>query len=145
MRRLGRPFFAAVLVLAVTSCNAAAPAYSVYQLPSGRHVKVIGVGKMSFSKGDPALMLKYQTDLTIQEAEQLRREVDEIWQVFRVDVERAGMRAAIISANEAPRRFLIVTTNKSYNFVIQRTHTGNWEFLSDQAATRKGAGSPGPG
>jgi len=41
----------------------------VHRLPSGREVKVWGVTKMFFSKGDPALMLKYRTDLRLDCAE----------------------------------------------------------------------------
>jgi hypothetical protein len=50
-------------------------------------VKVIDVSKMFFSHGDPALMLKYRTELRLQGQAQLRKEVEEVWQVFRVDVE----------------------------------------------------------
>jgi len=51
----------------------------VHRLPSGREVKVLGVTKMFFSKGDPALMLKYRTDLRLDDQEQLLKEVEEVW------------------------------------------------------------------
>jgi len=44
-------------------CGSADTGYTVHRLPSGREVKVLGVTEMFFSKGDPALMLKYRTDL----------------------------------------------------------------------------------
>ena len=91
-------------------------------------MKVMGVSKMFFSKGDSALMLTYRTDLHLDDKEQLRREIEEIWQAFRVDVERAGLKAAIISAHEPAKRLLIITQNKSYNFVIQKSENGSWEF-----------------
>ena len=137
MKRLALSLSGVALALALASCNAAPPPHSVYQLPSGRQVKVIGMGKMFFSKGEPALMLKYQTDLPTQDVPQLRREAEEIWQVFRIDVEREGLKAAIISANEAPRRFLLVSSSKGHNFVIQKTDGGKWEFLDDRTAARK--------
>jgi len=51
----------------------------VHRLPSGREVKVLGVTEMFFSKGDPALMLKYRTDLRLDDQEQLLKEVEEVW------------------------------------------------------------------
>ena len=75
----------------------------------------------------------------LEDQEQLRKEVEEVWQAFRVDVEQAGLKAAIISVHEPPKRVLIVSTNKSYNFVIQKSAEGKWEFLDDRGS-RKQAG-----
>ena len=129
----------AAMVLVLTGCGSSDSGYTVHRLPSGREVKVLGVSKMFFSKGDPALMLKYRTDLRLEDQEQLRKEVEEVWQAFRVDVEQAGLKAAIISVHEPPTRVLIVSTNKSFNFVIQKSAAGNWEFLDDRGS-RKQAG-----
>jgi len=129
----------AAMVLVLTGCGSSDSGYTVHRLPSGREVKVLGVSKMFFSKGDPALMLKYRTDLRLEDQEQLRKEVEEVWQAFRVDVEQAGLKAAIISVHEPPKRVLIVSTNKSFNFVIQKSAAGNWEFLDDRGS-RKQAG-----
>ncbi len=128
----------ALAISLLTSCGSAEPPYTVRRLPSGREVKVLGVGKMFFAKGDPALMLKYRTDLHVEDKDELRREVDEIWQAFRVDVERAGLKAAIISAHEPSTRLFIITTNKSYNFVIQKSDAGKWEFLDSGAGKQTG-------
>ena len=57
-------------------CGSADTGGTVHRLPSGRAVKVLGVTKMFFSKGDPAPMLKYRTDLRLDEQEQLRKEVE---------------------------------------------------------------------
>ena len=45
-------------------------------------------------------MLKYQTDLKVTDKVALRSEVDEIWPVFKNDVEQAHLSAAIISATK---------------------------------------------
>jgi hypothetical protein len=127
----------AAMVLTLTGCGSADTGYTVHRLPSGREVKVLGVSKMFFSKGDPALMLKYRTDLRLEDQEQLRKEVEEVWQAFRVDVEQAGLKAAIISVHEPPKRVLIVSTNKSFNFVIQKSAAGNWEFLDDRGSRKQ--------
>ncbi len=126
-------------VIALSGCGSVDNNYTVQRLPSGREVKVIGIGTMFFSKGDQALMLKYRTDLRLDDHDQVRKEVEEIWQAFRIDVERAGLKAAIISVHEPPKRMLIVSTNKTYNFVIQKSETGAWVFLEDREP-RKQAG-----
>jgi hypothetical protein len=126
-----------VMVLALAGCGTADTSYTVHRLPSGREVKVLGVSKMFFSKGDPALMLKYRTDLRLEDRALLRKEVEEVWQAFRVDVEQAGLKAAIISVHEPPKRLLIVSTNKSYNFVIQKSAEGAWEFLDDSVSPKR--------
>lgn len=125
------------IALTLTGCGSVDRNYTVQRLPSGREVKIIGIGKMFFSKGDQALTLKYRTDLRLDDHEQVRKEVEEIGQVFRVDVERTGMKAAIISVQEPGKQMLIVSTSKSYNFVIQKSEAGTWEFLDDRAPRRQ--------
>ncbi len=43
--------------LLIGSCSQG-PSYTAKTLPSGRVIKTAGIGKMHFSKGDPALMLQ---------------------------------------------------------------------------------------
>src|SRR5216683_2010353 len=78
------------------------PGSTVMKLKSGKEVIVLNVGKISFSNDPPALMLKYQTELSIDDKELLRKEVEEIWEQFQMDVEKEGLGQAIVSANETP-------------------------------------------
>jgi len=126
-----------MILLALSGCGSTDTGYTVHKLPSGREVKVIGITQMSFTKGDPALMLKYQTALRLEDRDQLRKEVEEVWQVFRVDVERAGLKAAVISVQETPKRVLIVSTSKGYNFVVKKSEAGTWEFLDDRVSAKQ--------
>lgn len=97
-------------------------------LPSGKKIRVIAEGQIKFRDGSVALMLKYQTDLKISDATELRKEVDEIWPVFRQDVERLKLQPGIISVNEVPSGF----SAKGYNFVYQRQDDGSWLCLDDK-------------
>ena len=110
----------------VASCNAT-PQYTTQRLPSGREIKVVSVTKMFFTKGDPALMLSYQTDLAIDDLDGLRREAEEIWPIFRVDVERAQVKGAIISARDAPTG-LFIKKNRVHNFIIVKNADNSWHF-----------------
>jgi len=94
-------------------------------LTSGRTIRVISVGQMHFQKSGPALVLSYQTDLKIDQAAELRREVTEVWRDFRKEAERSKMAAAIIMVNEVPTgRF--IQQGRSYNFVFERKPDGTW-------------------
>ena len=134
-----RHLSAMILSIAV-ACGGSPPPYQERTLPSGQTVKVLGVGKMFFTKGDAALMLKYQTDLSLDDRAALHREVLAIWDVFRQDVEQAGLKGAIVSANERPVSHLFWSSNRSFNFVFERAEDGTW-----REAARKAASSPSAG
>ena len=99
-------------------------------LPSGKQIKVLGIRKLAFAKGPPALMFSYQTDLSIEDKAALQREADEIWPVLRPDVEKAGLTAAVISANENPTGG-VVKQNRGYNFVFEKSPDGRWSQLQN--------------
>ena len=88
---------------------------------------MISVAKMSFTKGDPALVLTYQTDLPVEDVSGLRKEVEEIWQVFRINVEQAGLKNAMVSAREAPTG-MFIKKSRHYNFVVIKNEAGLWQF-----------------
>jgi hypothetical protein len=76
------------------------------------------------------MLLQYQTDLKVSDKTALHTEVDEIWPVFRNDVERAKLTNAIISAKDIPYGF-IIRKGESYNFFYQKRADGNWHCLDD--------------
>ena len=71
-------------------------------------------------------MLKYQTDLSLDDAPALQAEVNEIWQVFVHDVEKANLTRAVISANGIPTGGL-VKTSRGVNFAFKKVDDGTWE------------------
>jgi len=94
-------------------------------LLSGKKIKILGMGPMLFTSGKRALVLNYQTDISLDDMAALRKEVDSIWQSFRNDVEKADMNIGIIKACEAPKGTFIKTT-RSYNFVFKKDKNGMW-------------------
>lgn len=116
------------IVLWLASGSGSKQNYTVRTLGSGKQVKTISVTPVKFSDGSTSLMLKYQTDLKISDSEALKKEVNEIWQEFKIEVERNNMKDAIVSANEAPRGF-IAKQNKSYNFVFRKSTDGSWSMM----------------
>lgn len=109
------------------------PGYRVMSLPSGEQVKVLGVAPMSFAESGPALMLRYQTDVNLDDTLALRAEADRIWVMFRVDADSAHVRAAILSANAAPSGG-IVSRGRGYNFIYQKDSAGTWVPLTRRSS-----------
>jgi hypothetical protein len=109
----------------VNACSTQGPPYKITKLPSGKEIKIISIGKISFSNDSPALMLKYQTDMNIDDKVTLKKEVEDIWSAFRIDADKANMQNAIISANEAPSG-IIISKNRTYNYVFIKSYEGNW-------------------
>src|SRR5262249_28824963 len=64
-----------------------------------------------------------------------------LWQAFRVDVERAGLKGAIISAQETPKRVLIVTKSSGgYNFVVKQSKAAALGRKSSNTPNEKSKG-----
>ena len=123
-----RSFLVAVLLVSTAACAPHSAPLQVVTLDSGKQVKLLGVGNIAFSNDAPALMLKYETDLSLDDKAKLTQEADELWKTFRVDVERAQLATGIISANDHPTGF-VVATNKSFNFVYKRRPDGEWSRI----------------
>lgn len=75
-------------------------------------------------------MVKYETDLKISDTDALLKEVDEIFEVLKVDAENGQFRSAIVSASEKPTG-LILKNSKGYNFVYEKRADGQWHCLDD--------------
>lgn len=102
------------------------PKPGVITLASGKEVGLMGVGQIRFSQDSPALMIRYQTALKIEDVNVLRKEATEVWQVFVADAEKAKLKSGIVSANEKTNGG-IITRSKGYNFIFQRKDDGTWQ------------------
>ncbi len=117
-------------VFFVTAVSALEASPTIERLPSGKEIKVLGMGKMFFAKHNvTALMLRYETKLNIDNIELLRKEAEEIWPIFRVNAEKSGLSTTVISANEIPKKkLLVLSQNRAFNFVISKEENGPWKF-----------------
>ena len=99
------------------------------KLPSGNTAKILSISKVEYSKGVMALMVRYQTTLSVDEQKALSQEVDEVWKFAQKDVDHYGYREAIISSNETPQG-IFITTNRMQNFIYEKGQDGKWSRLS---------------
>jgi hypothetical protein len=120
-----RALAAIAVVVLLAGCGDPVAQQQNFTLPSGRQVKVLGLVKILSSTAAPALMLKYQTDISLDDKEPLAKEIDEIWATFRNDVEDAHLSTGIVSAHEKPVGS-IVTLSRASNVVYKRSIDGTW-------------------
>lgn len=121
--------FAFLLWAAFPSQAAPLEANQTLKLPSGRMAKILSVSKIEYSKGVMALMVRYQTTLSVDERKALSQEVDDVWKIAQKDVEHYGYDEAIISSNEVPKG-IFITANRMLNFIYEKGADGKWTRLN---------------
>jgi len=122
-----------MLVIAI-ACSSQAQNFKAFKLPSGKEIKITGMVKMDFPNSDPALVLNYLTDIPIDNKVELRKEIDEVWSVFRVDVEKAKLNAGVIRATHMEGSGF-VKSGKGYGYVFVRGDDG-WHCTNDDKQTQ---------
>jgi tetratricopeptide (TPR) repeat protein len=116
---------------------AAADNLQIVRLQSGKQIRLISVSAGAESGQGKASTLRYQTERNISNKKDLAAEVDDIWDMFKAEVEKQGLVAAVISANAQPvgdGKY-----NQQFDFVLVRDPSGHWLCLNDQIV---GVGSP---
>ena len=86
------------------------------------------MGPVVFTKGPPALMLRYRTATPLSDVPALRVEADELWNRFIVDVERGHYVGAVISANGPDQGHGMITKGAGYNFIFKKDDQ-SWRTL----------------
>jgi hypothetical protein len=121
--------FAAALLTASSAVAAPLQANQVIKLANGQTIKVLSVSKVEYSKGVMALLVRYQTNLSVDEHKALSDEVDDVWKLAVKDVEHYGYDEAIISSNEVPKG-IFLTANRMLSFIFEKGSDGKWNRLN---------------
>ena len=103
------------------------------KLPSGKEIKINAIGGMNFQNGETALVLNYETDIPIENLEELKKEVLEVWETFRFDVEREKTTFGIIRASHFEGSGFY-REGKGYGFVFNKGKDGNWQLNDKKRA-----------
>jgi hypothetical protein len=125
-----KAIFVCLFVLGFISFQTSAKSQTTI-LPSGKKIEILALGKIFFTKDTPALSLRYKTDINIENVDLLRKEAEEIWPVFRFDVEKSGLdNAVIIASAQSVKKFLVIKKTKNYNFPLSKKVNRTWKFIS---------------
>jgi hypothetical protein len=110
---------------------AAAPLHpdELLKLPDGREVKVLSVSKFEYEKGVMALMVRYETKLSIDQRKEVSQEVDDVWRLEQKEVEHLGYSEAILSSNEVAKG-VFLTASRTMNFIFEKGPDGQWTRLN---------------
>ena len=123
--------FAALFLAVFAAIPAGANSFGaneVIKLPSGHLAKILSISKIEYSKGVMALMVRYETTLSMDEAKAVSAEVDEVWKYAQKEADRAGYADAIISSTQTVKGILL-TTSRETNFIYEKGADGNWKRL----------------
>ena len=96
-----------------------------FKLNSGKIVDILAVGKVKTAQG-PALKMQFRSKTLHSDAFMLRREANELWEHFVVNVNRGGFRRAVISAM-GPKKG---AATKPVDFIFVK-RTSGWRTLEN--------------
>ena len=119
---------AATAALLLFGCSSPESREMPVKLQSGKTVGVLAVMTMHFTKGDPALMVKYTTHLPVADGPALQAEAEEVWQTFEAEAEKANLTAGVVSAT-SPQSSGFIKTSQSFNYVFRKSADGTWHRL----------------
>jgi len=123
------------LVLAVLcGCGPAVPGYRIAELPSGRTLRVLDLSEAEFEGGAAGLRLAYETDLAIDDRKALYREVEAIWDEFRLTEFVAGKSVVVITPT-TPEHGGWAPTRKAVEYTLRIGPEGSW-YLVNSASER---------
>jgi hypothetical protein len=120
----------ALVVAGFWCAGCSRPSTPLATLPSGKQIKVTGMGPMHFPNGSDAMILNCETDIPIDDMTNLRKEIDEIWGMFQKNVEAANMTSGVIRITH-PEGSGLMTHSKGYGFVFEKRADGQWHCLQD--------------
>lgn len=106
--------------------------YTALVTPSGHKYKIIATGQETRADGK-LIMLKYLSETTDKQAGALSNEVDDIWDLLRLDAERSGASTALVFA------YCGTNLEKPVKVFTLKKANGAW---SCAAAPQVGTGSP---
>ncbi len=101
------------------------------KLPSGKEIKINSINGMNFQNGESALVLNYETDISIENIEELKKEAEDVWKIFRYDVEKEKTTFGIIRAShyEGSGSY---RKGKGYGFIFKMREDENWFLEEDK-------------
>ncbi|MBI5505263.1 MAG: hypothetical protein HY899_10710 [Deltaproteobacteria bacterium] len=103
------------------------PEEALMSLPSGRRVRVLGMTGVEVD-AKPAVILRYETFLTLEDAVAVRKEAGEVWERVRGDIENAGSGAVVLQATGSVDGWVFPSAS-TRSFAWRREHDGAWKLM----------------
>ena len=132
-----RAFTAATILgssIAAVACGPAEPEYTLAVTPSGHSFKLESISETVRPSGEAALLLIYQTDLELTDGRALEAEIDSIWEFLRPEVEKRGLKMAIVRAIRWEKPSWERRGNAA-EYLIEQSPAGQWAGRPDDTTT----------
>jgi hypothetical protein len=100
-------------------------------LPSGHKIRVKFAGPVYFSEGPPFFVMECDTEIPMEQRAELRKEVDEIWEIFKNNAEAAHLTSAVIRMNHNEGTG-IITRGNGFGFAYEKQADGKWQCMNDK-------------
>ena len=103
-----------------------------YTTSSGKQIRITNISNFNFPESGPALVMYYKTEISVDNLKELRKEADEIWEVFRKDAEKAKVKGAALRAVHDEETNGGIKNGKGYGFVFIQKDDGSWFCIDDE-------------
>lgn len=105
----------------------------VVELGGGRSVRLLALAQTG-PEHDPAVLLRYETDLAMRDAAGVRAEAALVWEKLRSQVQAEGARAAVLQATGSVEGWVFPFAS-SRKYAWRRGQDGEWAPLSKAPAS----------
>ncbi len=122
-----------ILTVVCFACGPAIRDYRLVQLPSGRTLKVLSLADLPFESGTAGLELAYETELALDDRGALYREVEAIWDEFRL-TEPAAEKSAVVIKATTPEASGWSRERTAIAYMLRLSSDGNWQFVNPDYA-----------
>lgn len=95
-------------------------------LPSGHAFRILRGGQVRFADGSKAAMIVFESERRPDDQKGIHADALELWQAYRPDIEKTGVRTAIIQANQPKHVLLLQKGGVLAGFTWEKQADGGW-------------------
>jgi len=98
----------------------------VKTLPSGHSFRILRGGQVQFSDGSKAAMIVFESERRPDDQKGIKADAEELWAAYRPDIEKTGLRTAILQANQPKHVLLLQKGGVITGFTWEKQADGSW-------------------
>lgn len=98
----------------------------VKTLSNGHAFRILRGGQVQFSDGSKAAMIVFECERRPDDQKGIQADATELWEAYRPEIEKTGLRTAIIQANQAKHVLLLQKGGVITGFTWEKQADGTW-------------------
>ncbi|HXC17625.1 MAG TPA: hypothetical protein VNV60_09315 [Holophagaceae bacterium] len=111
---------------ALATCLACGGGELVKTLPSGHAFRILRGGQVEFADGSKAAMIVFESERRPDDQKGIQADATELWDACRPEIEKTGLRTAIIQANQPKHVLLLQKGGVITGFTWEQQADGSW-------------------